>query len=73
MQTFKHYVTMCGDKLTRKGVYYKNTKTLNEKENITQKPLKRKKKKEIQKVLSVAMKPQKYREDFKCVFVSKRN
>lgn len=49
MQTFKHYVTMCGDKLTRKGVYYKNTKTLNEKENITQKPLKRKKKKKFKK------------------------
>lgn len=51
MQTFKHYVTMCGDKLTRKGVYYKNTKTLNEKENITQKPLKRKKKRNSKSII----------------------
>lgn len=41
IQISKHYVTMCGDNLTSKGVYYKNTKTLNEREKITRKPLKR--------------------------------
>lgn len=59
-QTSKYPNAMCCEKLTSKGAYCKHTKTLKERETITQKPLRRKKKKkkEIRKVSSVARKPQ---------------
>lgn len=44
IQRSKQHVTVCSDKRPSKGVYYKNTKTLNERENIIQKPLKKGKK-----------------------------